>query len=133
MPRFKSRIDGFMQRKPHWICRDCQTVFTVHKPTSCSHCGHRKFMYFASKREYSRYTDLILLERAGEITDLELQPAYVLTIGTDTYRCVLDYRYKNKDGVEVVEDVKTAATNTDLSKIKRSLVEHQHGIKVVLV
>ena len=133
MTRFKSRVGGFMQRKPRWQCRSCGTVFTVHKPTCCTRCQHRKFMYFASKKEYVRYTELCLLEKAGKITELELQPSYVLTIGPDTYRCVLDYRYKDDQGREVVEDVKSAGTNTDISKIKRSLVQQQHGITVVLV
>jgi hypothetical protein len=35
---------------------------------------------FASKKEAKRYSELKLLERAGMITDLELQPAFNLIL-----------------------------------------------------
>lgn len=36
---------------------------------------------FDSKREYLRYLDLKLLEKAGEISDLRVHPKYPITIG----------------------------------------------------
>ena len=39
---------------------------------------------FDSKREYLRYKDLKLLERAGEIKHLEVHPKFPITIGEPT-------------------------------------------------
>ena len=48
MPRFKSRVDGFMRRKPHWVCKACGVTHTVSKPSTCTACGTgREFVYFA--------------------------------------------------------------------------------------
>lgn len=72
--------------------------------------GHR----FASQAEARRYAELRLLERAGEIRDLRLQPAYVLQAGFRHPRTgrkirpvlyVGDFRYV-ENGQVVVEDVK---------------------------
>jgi len=74
---------------------------------------------FASALEASRYSELRLLERAGEITSLELQPVYVLQEAfTDSrgrkYRAInyrADFRYTDTaTGGTAVEDVKGIAT-----------------------
>lgn len=69
---------------------------------------------FDSKREAERYCELKLLERAGEITELRLQPVYELQPAyTDnennkqraiTYRA--DFEYRDPDRGCIVEDVK---------------------------
>jgi hypothetical protein len=46
--------------------------------------------WFASKREARRYTELLLLESAGEIKDIELHPSYpLLTPTPDGSECTL--------------------------------------------
>jgi hypothetical protein len=69
---------------------------------------------FDSKKEATRYIELKLLERAREITDLKLQPKFVLQEafkknGTNypaiTYKA--DFMYTDmKTGLTVIEDTK---------------------------
>ena len=61
---------------------------------------------FASGAEARRYCELKILERAGEISGLELQPMFRLPGGIKYYA---DFRYI-ENGVVVVEDVKSEAT-----------------------
>ena len=135
MPRFTSRVDGFKSRKPHWVCKQCGVAFTTTKPRICTHCGEvGRYNYFPSKKEYNRYQELLLLERSGHVDEgtIELQPKYILHIADKKFNMTADFRYK-VHGREVVEDVKTKGTDTDLSKIKRALAEAEYGIEVILV
>ena len=87
-------------------------------------------LYFASQDEHHRYQELKLLEKAGEITDLELQPKWeLLPKFTDfnggkhqaiTYKA--DFMYTDKDGIVIVEDVKSPPTMTQTYKIKKKLL-----------
>ena len=69
---------------------------------------------FDSEREANRYCELKLLEQAGLITDLKLQPEFILQEGFRKrgkwYReikYIADFRYKDiKNGEDIVEDVK---------------------------
>ena len=91
-----------------------------------------------SKRELIRYYDLRLLERAGEIRDLEVHPRYPIVIAgvpilikskryhkgrTLTY--VADFAYWDKNlGAKVIEDVKMQSGHrTEVYKIKRALMD----------
>ncbi len=74
---------------------------------------------FDSKREMLRYLDLKKLQRAGIITNLELQPAFPLIVNkvkVCTYQA--DFRYEDLDGRDVIEDVKGARTATYRLKYK---------------
>jgi len=71
---------------------------------------------FDSAKEARRYQELKLLERAGEIQNLKLQPRFILqeSFKRDgkTHRkieYVADFRYI-ENGEEIVEDVKSAIT-----------------------
>ena len=87
---------------------------------------------FHSKREARRYKELKLMERAGVIKDLELQPTFELipTIRTETetlrktvYKA--DFRYFDvKANHEVVEDVK--GFKTDVYKLKKKILLHKY-------
>lgn len=69
--------------------------------------GHR----FASKLEARRYGELRLLERAGEIRDLRIQPRYDLVVnGVKVGTYVADFAYLDKTGTPVTEDTKSEAT-----------------------
>ena len=100
---------------------------------------------FASKKESKRYIELRLLEKAGEITELVLQPKYPLMVGDEkpvksrtkrypngrkvTY--IADFKYYDvKKGAPVVEDVK--GMDTPASRIKRACVEAYYGIQIIL-
>ena len=82
---------------------------------------------FDSIKEAARYKELKLLERAGEIKDLELQPKFVLLdsfyYGGKKEReisYVADFKYYDKAKSKIiVEDVK--GFKTDVYKIKRKL------------
>lgn len=92
---------------------------------------------FDSKREAKRYGELQLLQRAGEISHLELQPVYKVTIGgklVATYRG--DFRYLDlKTRQYVVEDVKSPATAKEkYYRLKKRLVEAVYApLKIVEV
>ena len=94
--------------------------------------GHR----FDSKREAKRYGELKLLERAGEIENLELQPRYDVAInGRKICWYQADFRYTNcLEGQQVIEDVKSPATAKNrLYRLKKKLVEALHDVRIVEV
>ena len=82
---------------------------------------------FDSKAEETRYKQLLLMQKANYITDLELQPRFLLQESFKkngkTYRkieYVADFKYI-EDGKTIVEDVK--GMQTDVFKIKHKLFE----------
>ena len=86
---------------------------------------------FASKAEARRYTQLLLLQRAGAIEDLELQPRLLLVVAKikiGTY--VGDFRYRDMvTGDMILEDVKGVLT--PVYRIKKRLVRALHGIDIL--
>lgn len=91
---------------------------------------------FDSRLEFRRYTDLALMERAGQISDLrrqvqfELIPAQRRADGALERAChyVADFVYR-ANGALVVEDVKSEATRRERAYvIKRKLLLYVHGI-----
>lgn len=98
---------------------------------------------FDSVREYNRYKELKLLERAGKITNLKRQVKYLLIPslyeieiinGKEKRRCieracvyVADFVYTEGDEL-VVEDCK--GFKTEAYKIKRKLMLSDYGIKI---
>ena len=107
---------------------------------------------FDSQKEYKRYCELSLLQKAGAITDLQRQVKFVLIPAQyETYerygkngkrlkdgqKCVekecsyyADYTYIDSNGKTVVEDTKSKATKTTEYIIKRKLMLYIHGIKI---
>src|SRR5215469_17453847 len=103
-----------------------RTALAEKKP---SKYHNRKTLYmgiqFDSQKEENRYRELELLERAGEIQDLELQPRYDLIVNGHKlgfYRA--DFRYKEvTTGTVITEDVKSPATKTAVYQLKKKLVK----------
>lgn len=109
---------------------------------------------FDSRREAHRYRELKMLERAGEISELELQKRFDLIPAQyesyarygkrgqrlkDGRRCVekgvvyvADFAYKDKGGNAVVEDTKGMRKGTayDVFVLKRKLMLYLHGIRI---
>lgn len=94
---------------------------------------------FASMKEARRYTELKLLRDAGELTHLELQPAFPLWVHSNVHQRALpvkigtyraDFRYRDKSGASVVEDVKSEGTKTTAYRLKKRFVEAQYGILI---
>jgi hypothetical protein len=92
---------------------------------------------FASKKEAARYGQLKMLEKAGEIYGLELQPRFPLYVckrqnGELHKVCdyVADFRYRQGPrGILVIEDVKGMRTPT--YRLKRKMVEAQYGFEIM--
>lgn len=90
---------------------------------------------FDSMLEARRYKELKLLEKAGEISNLKLQPKYVIIptvrYKNNTYRVtkyIADFEYISNDGQIVVEDTK--GFETDVYKLKRKLFLLKYGDKL---
>lgn len=97
--------------------------------------GHR----FDSKHESERYLELKLLEKAGEIEQLEVQPRFPIIIGGVPIRImskrystlgrqmmyVADFQYRDiKRKKRIIEDVKMQSGHrTEVYKIKRALMQ----------
>ena len=111
--------------------------------------GNRKVVAdgikFDSKKEYRRYCELKLLERAGVISDLELQKPFMLipaqyegkadkpgkaskTLLERAVTYKADFVY-TQDGKTVVEDVK-GGVRTKEYILKRKLMLYLHGIRI---
>ena len=90
---------------------------------------------FDSKKEARRYGELKLLERGGAITGLTLQPKFELiptirrkgeTLRKISYFADFKYYDCNKKK-NIVEDVKSEATKTDVYKLKKRLFLMKYG------
>jgi len=96
---------------------------------------------FDSKREADRYFELWKLEKAGIITDLQLQVPFTLAPSVRLagearlkpalrYKC--DFLYL-QDGVWVVEDVKNPHLRKEPTfRVKQHLMKSVHGIDILL-
>ena len=89
-------------------------------------------IWFHSKKEAKRYQELMLLQAAGEIQDLVLQPSFKLIVrgGEVVGKYYGDFKYRIGKQV-VIEDVKGA--RTDLYKLKKRIVEAVHKVQIVEV
>lgn len=86
---------------------------------------------FDSRREARRYLQLRLLEQAGDITGLELQPEYGLHAlgGAQIAKYIGDFRYVDvATGQTVLEDAK--GVRTRLYRLKAKWVRLQYGIEI---
>ena len=90
---------------------------------------------FDSKLEAERYAQLKMMERAGVIRDLELQPKYELIPSFNkngkTWRRTLykaDFRYiLAEDDSYIIEDVKgSTSVITDVFRLKQKLFEYKY-------
>lgn len=94
---------------------------------------------FDSQAEAFRYQELLLLQRAKQISDLKTQVEYVLIPAQKENgkvierKCsyIADFVY-NENGKTVVEDVKgyRGGATYEIFKIKRKLMLHVYGIKI---
>lgn len=90
---------------------------------------------FDSKAEAKRWGELKLLERAGQIAGLELQPSFALVVNgvkVCTYRG--DFAYVAVNGPRVIEDVKSPATRANpVYRLKKKLLKACEGIDITEV
>ena len=93
---------------------------------------------FDSKKEANRWFELVLLQMAGQVTDLKRQVKYELIpsqrvdgkVAERACTYVADFVYK-QNGKTVVEDTKGFKTKDYI--IKRKLMLFIHGIRIVEV
>lgn len=82
-----------------------------------------------SKKEAARCGVLHLMLRAGEISDVRLQPTFLIEInGHKVCKYKADFAYK-QNGDDVVEDVKGIKTPT--YRLKAKLLRATHGITIL--
>lgn len=86
--------------------------------------------WFDSKREASRYDELMCLEAAGEIKDLQCQVSFACVLnGVKVCTYVADFVYFDcRSEEQVVEDVK--GMKTPIYKLKKRAMRAFHGIEV---
>lgn len=99
--------------------------------------GNRRTMVdgavFDSAKEARRWQELVLLERAGKITDLERQVAYSLEVnGVEICTYIADFRYRQGKKL-IVEDVKgwKRGLAYRVFKMKSALMKALHRINVL--
>ena len=104
---------------------------------------NRKTKGFDSAKEWRRNQELEIMQRAGEISELNRQVPFTLmpsyTISDETtkqgfrtvreIRYIADFTYRLKDGTRIIEDVK--GMQTEVFKIKRKLLERKIALGVI--
>ena len=95
---------------------------------------------FDSRKEAGRYSELKLLEKAGEIKNLQLQPRFTLQESFKyqgkaerKIEYIADFQYEEKDGQIIVEDVKSEITKTPLYRVKRKLFLKKYGEQIKFI
>lgn len=83
---------------------------------------------FDSQKEAYRFRDLRLMEKAGEITELERQVRFPLRVSGEEICCYIADATYRKDGKLVVEDSKGVKTRDYI--IKKKLMRAIHGIEI---
>jgi hypothetical protein len=84
---------------------------------------------FDSAAESRRWQELTLMEKCGDISDLQRQVVYKLVVNEKlicSYRA--DFVYRDFDGHTVVEDVK--GVKTPVYRIKAKLMKALYGIEI---
>ena len=119
-----------------------KAVAKYHNEPDTRTTGDGTEIRFSSRKEAKRYDALIMLLKAGAITDLKLQPQFTLQESYMTpegkrvrsIRYVADFSYRlAATGELVVEDVKSKATKTRVYGMKRKMLLERTGISVVEV
>ena len=95
---------------------------------------------FASIKEANRYSELVLAQRSGEISELKCQEPFTLIPSQKNekgktiekpVKYIADFVYKDKNGVLVVEDTKGVRTADYVIKRKLMLWVHKIRIKEI--
>ena len=127
-----------LERCTRGLCKTCPEVNTCKGILKESKYKNKKIVVdgieFDSKKEAKRYQELLLIQRAGIITDLKRQVPYTLVpafnLNKKRYRAmsyIADFVYKENDK-EVVEDCK--GYRTEVYKIKKKLMAYIYQIEI---
>lgn len=89
---------------------------------------------FDSRREANRYSELLIMQRAGLIRDLRRQEEFILIPKCGKERSAkyhADFSYIDAaTGKKVVEDVKSPATKTKDYILRRKLMNWRYDIQI---
>lgn len=88
---------------------------------------------FDSKKEATRYYSLMLLAKEGKIKNLQRQVRFILQdefVNNDKQKVrpifyIADFCYE-RNGVKIVEDVKSPATRTQVYKVKKKMFQYKY-------
>ena len=127
-----------LERCSKGLCKTCPEFLTCKGLLKESKYKNKKTIVngieFDSKKEANRYQELLLMQRAGIITDLKMQVPYTLVpafnLNKKRYRAmnyVADFVYKENDQ-EIVEDTK--GYRTEVYKIKKKLMAYIYQIEI---
>jgi len=87
-------------------------------------------LLFASKGEMQRWAELLILERAGEISHLCRQIPFSIDVnGVHICRYFADFQYRTRGGSLVTEDWK--GYRTPAYRLKKKLMLAVHGIAIL--
>ena len=115
-----------MRNQTDWIRNNRRSKYGNHKIELDG-------ILFDSKKEARRYAELKLLEKAGEIKDLELQKPFIIQPSffdkngnrQTAIKYIADFVYVDKEGNQIVEDVKSPATRKDrVYRIKKKMMAY---------
>lgn len=82
---------------------------------------------FDSKKEACRYNELKFLQGIGEISELQIQVQFQLSV----CKYYADFMYKDKSGSAVVEDVKSKKTRVlPAYRLKYKMMQKELGITI---
>lgn len=115
---------------------------TLHFPVQKMKYGNRKIVtddgVFDSAKEYRRWCELVWLEKAGEIYDLQRQVPFVLIpaqkdengrVIEREAKYIADFTYREKGQLNrIVEDTKGLKTREYI--LKRKLMLYRNGIRI---
>jgi Protein of unknown function (DUF1064) len=94
---------------------------------------------FASRVEARRWVELQQLEAAGEIRNLERQPAFYITVNGKQLKFpngrrakyTADFRYFDmRRNCDVIEDCKSKATRTEAYVLRKAIIEALYEVKI---
>lgn len=87
---------------------------------------------FDSKAEAARYCELKLMQKAGQISGLQIHPVFGIPVN-DVEVCTYkgDFSYYDGTGATIVEDVK--GVRTALYRLKKKLLKATRAIEVIEV
>lgn len=115
-------------------------AFTLRGRRKRAKYGNKKVfadgIWFDSRKEWQRYTELVLALNSGLITKLQIHPKFELVVnGTKVGNFVADFSYSvvfPSDGPSkiIVEDVKSRPTMTAVYRLKKRLLRALFGIDV---
>lgn len=109
-------------------CNGCGVHHKGIKPSQCMNCGRMDFTKFDSIGEANRYAQLLLRQRAGEISNLRHHVSFpLMTVGKQGLASQFaiyeaDYVYDER-GITIIEDFKSASGIDPTAALKLRCME----------